>query len=201
MSEGALGGDTNVIDVADLVGAHGQHRVVHLDVDVEVELASSRTVGPVHLDIRIEGVDAGVDATATGEVAWASMCRRCLEPVGGSMLSTASAMYRIPVESGPATAWSPRPGALWSAGAAGASTSASEIDAGDVETIHVGGGGAEIDLHGLIIDVALAALPDAPLCSGDCRGPAPTDFPVGFANDARAVDERWRVLDSLRTDD
>lgn len=64
-----------------------------------------------------------------------------------------------------------------------------------------------VDLGPLLHDLALLALPLAPLCGPDCRGPAPEAFPAtveggsgdgGEAGDAeRPRDPRWAALDDL----
>lgn len=64
----------------------------------------------------------------------------------------------------------------------------------------------QIDLGPLLHDTALLALPLAPLCSEDCPGPAPDEFPTGPAagpdddGDAGGEpprDPRWAALDDL----
>lgn len=61
-----------------------------------------------------------------------------------------------------------------------------------------------IDLGPLLHDTALLALPLAPLCSEDCTGPAPDEFPTGTAEDRADGDDgepprdpRWAALDDL----
>lgn len=60
-----------------------------------------------------------------------------------------------------------------------------------------------IDLGGAVRDVALLALPLAPLCSPDCAGPAPGVFPVaieGEQDTSGGHDPRWAVLSELHLD-
>lgn len=60
-----------------------------------------------------------------------------------------------------------------------------------------------IDLGPLLHDIALLALPLAPLCSDDCLGPAPDAFPATVAADEPDADDgppkdpRWAALDQL----
>jgi uncharacterized protein len=62
--------------------------------------------------------------------------------------------------------------------------------------------GEQIDLEPLVRDAVLLALPLAPLCGDDCRGPAPEAFPTGPHDEAEApVDPRWAGLDQLSFDD
>ncbi len=69
--------------------------------------------------------------------------------------------------------------------------------------------GDDIDLEPVLRDAVLLALPLAPLCGEDCRGPAPDALPVviegedGDAPEAEAehpIDPRWAALDVLRED-
>jgi uncharacterized protein len=66
-----------------------------------------------------------------------------------------------------------------------------------------------VDLEPMVRDAALLALPLAPLCGDDCRGPAPDDFPAGVegepsddaeADEDRPPDPRWAALGELRFD-
>jgi uncharacterized protein len=74
--------------------------------------------------------------------------------------------------------------------------------------------GEEIDLAALAFEALLLALPLAPLCGPDCRGPAPEAFPAVVEDDGvdieggtregdreRTIDPRWSALDDLRFDD
>jgi uncharacterized protein len=72
--------------------------------------------------------------------------------------------------------------------------------------------GDEVDLAAVARETLLLALPLAPLCSEDCLGPAPDQFPAtpedqpsddeGEGGDAaRLADPRWAALDELRFDD
>jgi uncharacterized protein len=63
--------------------------------------------------------------------------------------------------------------------------------------------GEQVDLEPMIRDAVLLALPLAPLCADDCRGPAPEAFPTG-TDDGEAeapVDPRWAALSELEFDE
>lgn len=68
--------------------------------------------------------------------------------------------------------------------------------------------GDDLDLAPMVRDTVLLVLPLAPLCSPDCRGPAPESFPAVVStgdspvvpDDQAARDPRWAVLDQLRSD-
>jgi uncharacterized protein len=60
-----------------------------------------------------------------------------------------------------------------------------------------------VDLEPMVRDAVLLALPLAPLCADDCRGPAPEEFPTGLADEGDGttseapVDPRWAALSGL----
>ena len=57
-----------------------------------------------------------------------------------------------------------------------------------------------VDLEPMVRDAVLLALPLAPLCGDDCRGPAPEAFPTGVGDDDRPgplADPRWAALAEL----
>ncbi len=64
-----------------------------------------------------------------------------------------------------------------------------------------------VDLEPMVRDAVLLALPLAPLCASDCRGPAPESFPTGVDDDAAGSrdsdgpgplsDPRWAALAEL----
>jgi len=57
-----------------------------------------------------------------------------------------------------------------------------------------------VDLGPMVRDAVLLALPLAPLCAEDCRGPAPEDFPTGGSDGEASgppVDPRWAALAEL----
>ena len=60
----------------------------------------------------------------------------------------------------------------------------------------------EVDLTPMVRDCLVLALPIAPLCSEDCVGPAPDDYPMNqpeVPEEDRPKDPRWAALDALRT--
>ena len=58
-----------------------------------------------------------------------------------------------------------------------------------------------IDLGPMLREVALLALPLAPLCRTECEGPEPDRFPTGAADDEGSeIDPRWSILDELTFD-
>ena len=62
-----------------------------------------------------------------------------------------------------------------------------------------------IDLEPMVRESVMLALPLAPLCGDDCRGPEPDRFPAhapdGEVGDEERVDPRWAALDQLEFDE
>lgn len=70
----------------------------------------------------------------------------------------------------------------------------------DEETYPIHDG--EVDLTPMVRDCLVLALPIAPLCSDECLGPAPDDYPMNQpepTGDDRPKDPRWAALDALQT--
>ena len=66
-------------------------------------------------------------------------------------------------------------------------------------------GNEVVDLEPMVRDAVLLALPLAPLCGEDCKGPAPEEFPTGPAgalddDSEPAADPRWAALAELDFD-
>jgi uncharacterized protein len=62
--------------------------------------------------------------------------------------------------------------------------------------------GEQIDLEPMVRDAVLLALPLAPLCRDDCRGPSPDQYPTGSQTDEAApIDPRWAALSQLEFDE
>lgn len=63
-----------------------------------------------------------------------------------------------------------------------------------------------IDLEPMVRAAVMLALPLAPLCRDECRGPVPERFPTGAVpspsgDEPVAKDPRWAALDELRFDE
>ncbi|MDQ2678441.1 MAG: YceD family protein [Actinomycetota bacterium] len=71
-------------------------------------------------------------------------------------------------------------------------------DEGDTHAID----GDQVDLGPVVHDLAVMSLPLAPLCSDDCVGPAPSEFPVATESEPvePPADPRWAALSELRFD-
>ncbi|MDA8044138.1 MAG: DUF177 domain-containing protein [Actinomycetota bacterium] len=147
------------------VGRVGELRVAdsRLGEDAEVEAEAV-----------LDSVDGGIEVSATIRAPWVGECRRCLKPVGGTLVSEVREMYR------------PRP--------------PGEPPDQDEETYPLRG--EMLDLCPLVRDAVLLDLPIAPLCRADCAGLCPmcgADLNEGTCGcPPPAGDPRWAALDVLR---
>lgn len=147
-------------------------------------LVSSRVVdNRVDVELTVE-VDGGeVIARGVLRAGWIGECRRCLDPVAGSL---DLAVREVFAEEGG------RDNADRSAG--------HSVQEADVYPLGV----EDLDLEPMVRDALLLALPLSSLCTPDCSGPDPARFPAGGSTDtgrgreASARDPRWSVLDVLR---
>jgi DUF177 domain-containing protein len=142
----------------------------------ELRVADSRLIddADVEADVILDSVDGGIQVSATVRAPWAGECRRCLKPLGGTLVSQVREMYR------------PRP--------------PGEPPDQDEETYPLSG--EMLDLGPLVRDAILLDLPIAPLCRDDCAGLCPdcgADLNDGpCACPPRSGDPRWAALDVLR---
>jgi uncharacterized protein len=76
------------VDVADLRRHPGERREVHLERsfdDLRVGDVEVPPDQPVALDVVLEAVQGGVEASGRAAARWRGPCRRCLEPVVGDL--------------------------------------------------------------------------------------------------------------------
>ena len=126
---------------------------------------------PIHLDLRLESVMEGVLACGTVVVDVEGECSRCLAPVHEHVEVDVTELYAYPD-----------------------SATDDTTDAEEVSRVV----DEKIDLEPAVRDAVLLELPNAPLCSDDCAGVAPTDPEAWVfvpAGERRAtIDPRWAVL-------
>lgn len=118
--------------------------------------------GPADVEIRVRRSESGFAITGTATAGWEGECRRCLEPVTGALVAeideevvTHGAGSRLPI------------------GDPSSSSSAAEDEDPAVQFM-----GDVIDVSTLVRENLVFALPMAPLCSEDCGGPDPEDYPI-----------------------
>ena len=131
----------------------------------------------------VEVREAEMVAAGTLRADWVGECRRCLEPLVGSLNLAVSEVF----------AEDERRGATDRG-------SGHSVEESDVYPLGV----KDLDLEPMVRDTLLLALPLSPLCAPDCSGPDPARFPAGPQTDtgrgeeASTGDPRWSVLDVLR---
>lgn len=184
MRPGAL-----LVGVTELLRRPGTRREVRREIDSPGYAVAGSTVPPgatIDVDLVVESTADPGTLTVTGSVRapWVGECRRCLEPVEGALEVDLREVF--------------------------SRTPRSMGDDEEVWPVE----GDEIDLAEVVADALLLALPLAPLCGPDCKGPAPDDLPVtveGDADGGDALDDRdgpdeprrdprWAALDDLRFD-
>lgn len=170
------------LPLATLRRRHGAPREVVVGVELAdlavgvVEVVDGRV--QVALEVEARGREVVVSGAVTAE--WIGECRRCLEPVSGSLALEVGEVF-VPDES---VGGGTRP------------------DEGDFYLLGVD----EVDLEPVVRDAVLLGLPMSPLCGVDCAGPDPDRFPAIIVDDRTTepdppMDPRWAALDVLRTDD
>ena len=147
-------------------------------------VASSRVVdNRVEVELTVEVREAEMVAAGTLRADWVSECRRCLEPLVGSLELAVREVFAG--------------GRERDATDRGSGHSAEESDVYPL-------GVKDLDLEPMVRDTLLLALPLLPLCAPDCSGPDPARFPAGVQTDTdhgeevSTGDPRWSVLDVLR---
>lgn len=182
MSRGGL-----LVSVTELLRRPGTRREVTRTIEGSGHgvVGSSVSEGaPIEVDLVVESTADPGTLTVAGRVSapWTGECRRCLDPVEGTLEVDVHEVF------------SHRADAI-----------AADDEVWPLE-------GEEIDLAAVVDDALLLALPLAPLCGPDCRGPAPEDFPAVAGEGAPTgddggsdegdgpVDPRWAALDQLRFD-
>ena len=179
MSRGGL-----LVSVTELLRRPGTRRDVRRTVTSPGYVVTGSAVpegADISVDLVVESTADPGTLTVSGTIAapWTGECRRCLDPVEGTLEVDMHEVF---------------------------SRRADAVSADDeVWPLE----GEEIDLDAVVADAVLLALPLAPLCGPDCRGPAPEEFPAVTEDDAAddatepdapARDPRWAALDQLHFD-
>ena len=173
-----------VVNVLDLLRRPGAKKSVTVVAKAEVfDFADSRiNIGAdVEIDIELESSVSGLVASGGAQVAWASMCRRCLRPVEGVADGEIDEVFARGMPARPVAA-------------------ASEHTSLETETEPIVGD--QIDFTLLVREAVLLAVPDAPLCRADCPGLCPQCGADRASTTCSCVvetrDPRWAALDALR---
>ncbi|MFM7892353.1 MAG: YceD family protein [Actinomycetota bacterium] len=175
---------TLVVNVLDLLRRPGSQKEVSVVVKAaDFDFGDSRLddAADVAVDIELESSSTGIVAHGSAQVAWRSMCRRCLRPVDGAVIAELDEAFSRGVTA-----------AVHHHGdTAGDALSETEPIVGD-----------QIDFTLPVREAVLLAVPEAPLCRADCPGLCPQCGADRATTKCACVtetrDERWAALDSLR---
>ena len=171
-----------VVNVAELFRAPGTFKELSVETDAHGFSFDDPRVcdDPVAVRVRLESASDGIVVKGTAEARWADQCRRCLCPVGGSIVVEIDDVFLHD-----------RPGRA----VAGVAVAATDPEAWRVTE-------DRIDLAPMVREAVLLALPGAPVCRADCPGLCPdcgADLSEGPCPCRPApADERWSALDTLR---
>ncbi|NBP18303.1 MAG: DUF177 domain-containing protein [Actinobacteria bacterium] len=173
---------TLVVNVLDLLRRAGaEKRVDVVAVAQQFDFGDSRIddTSDVSVSIELESSSTGIVARGEARVGWASVCRRCLRPVGGIVVADIDEVFSREV---------PRH----------RSQSDDSLAVAEAEPLV----GDQIDFTLPVREAVLLAVPDAPLCREDCLGLCPqcgADRATTKCSCPTFVrDERWAALDALR---
>lgn len=164
-----------VTPVADLLRHPGDRRHVHFELrasEIDVGDAAVPDGSVVEIDGELEALGDGIVFTATVRAPWRAVCRRCLGPARGEMVTTMSEVFA-------------RPG---------------RDIAGEDDVFPISSD--SIDLGPAVHDALALELPLAPLCRDACAGLCPMcGVDRNHARCSCRVDRtdpRWAALDALK---
>lgn len=166
-----------LVNATELLHQPGTVRELTTAVGLDaVDVDDERVRGDVAVRLTLTSSLDDIEVEGTLVVAWTDECRRCLKPLTDDLEIPVHERYaREPV-------------------APGASEGPEEFP------IEHG----QIDLAPMVREEVLLAIPDAPLCRDDCAGICPqcgADLNAGPCDcDTTVRDERWAILDQLRSD-
>ena len=163
-----------LINVAELLRRAGSIREVDRQVEVEeFKFDDQRIIegSKVEVGLTLEALTDGIVVHGKLQADWKSDCRRCLRQLSGRAEVEVQELYQAVI---------------------------SDPDAYPIT-------GEQLDLLGMVRENILLAVPLAPLCRIDCPGLCPqcgVDLQSTLCACSREVrDERWAVLDALKTDE
>lgn len=84
------------IDVADLRRRFGEQRTVRQQVtpeEIRVADVGLDTASPVSVELVLESLAGGIEASGEVRGRWVGLCRRCLEPVSGPIVASVREMF------------------------------------------------------------------------------------------------------------
>lgn len=147
------------------------HRVVPLPAGLGLDVIGISPGDEVTLDVRLESVVEGVLASGTASTTVTGQCVRCLDPLTERLEVQVTELFAYPDTATDGT------------------TDPEEVSR-VVDDL--------VDLEPVVRDAVLLALPQAPLCSEDCRGLCPEcgekRAELGTDHRHERMDPRWAAL-------
>lgn len=72
------------------------------DLDVHVDATAldaehERLTGDIHVELRLTALNDGIDVDGTVSAPWATVCRRCLQPLAGAATGHVDELYQVEV--------------------------------------------------------------------------------------------------------
>lgn len=170
MSQDSASNSKLVVPVMELLRRPGSHRTLSVQVDFDGLATSDAAVsGPVDLQIRLESVVGGLEATGNLSAGWEGSCRRCLASISQTVQQELREMFA----SAPA-------------------------DDDDVYPIHQGEVDlTPMVRDSLVLALPIAPLCSED-CAGPAPDAYPMTPPEA-ASGEHPKDPRWAALDALRT--
>lgn len=163
-----------LINIAELLRHAGTIRNVDRQVEaVDFDFSDDRIVAGSKVDVglTLEALTDSIVVHGTLQADWRGECRRCLRPLAGRSIVEVQELYQKVI---------------------------SDPDAYQIT-------GEQLDLLAMIRENVLLSVPIAPLCRVDCPGlcsKCGVDLQSASCSCAGEVgDERWAVLDALKTNE
>ncbi|MFV0307711.1 MAG: YceD family protein [Desertimonas sp.] len=167
-----------LINATELLREPGAHRHISVRLPLaELEVSDARLSGELDVDVELTSTLDDIEVSGTLTVPWSDQCARCLRPLAAALVVDVDERYCVP-SSDPGRPSDP---------------ASFPIERG------------QIDLAPMAREEVLLGIPDAPVCRDDCPGLCAVcgaDLSIGRCGcDGTVRDDRWAVLDQLRTDD
>lgn len=167
-----------LVNAAELLRLPGSSRRIEVTVPLaDVGVDDPRLAGAVGVDVTLASTVDDIEVSGRLSVAWSDSCRRCLQPLAGTLVVDVDDRYVEPDPTGRRSV--------------------------DPEAFPIEHG--QVDLAPMVREEVLLGVPDAPLCRPDCPGLCSTcgaDLATSPCTCPPAPgDERWAILDVLRPPD
>jgi uncharacterized protein len=84
------------VNAVELLRQPGAVRPVEVVVEAgPIDADHERLAGDIHVDLRLEAMNDGIEVTGTVTAPWSTVCRRCLADVSGEAVGVIDELYQI----------------------------------------------------------------------------------------------------------